>query len=105
MNPAFPEPDPQEPDPFAVIPSNVSDIKPKKQPAIIITRIIAFILFIIGVAVTGWGGLMAYGEKTGWEPPFPNAGRVVIGAGIFICGVAFALYDRRGPFSFLRRIR
>lgn len=96
---------PSEPDPFADLGEGKTYQPTKASGPEVVSKVIAGIGFLGGAGTVAYGVLMLLAERTGWEPPFPGAGRFFGGLGLGICALSLALYDRRWPFSFLRKRR
>ena len=97
------KPETADSNPFADLGEPLSLRRPSRPGALsLLRRVIAGLLLVVGALITAFGALM-YGESKVGALELPSfAGKLMFWAGIGVCLLAFALYDKRGPFRFLR---
>src|SRR5438067_993481 len=97
-------PETPDSDPWADVGPPSPSTKPKKTaPSVILIRVIAAVMFAFGaLIVIPFSILLRLGTAEGiLELPIFVSSWTLYG-GIGICLLAFALYDRRWPFRFLK---
>jgi hypothetical protein len=103
MDPFSPISETPESDPFAGLGKpSPRHVEPRQSGSGVVRKVIAGLMLLAGAGILLVGAL-AYGEGKAAGGPLVVLGHAMIWGGLGVCTLAFALYDRRGPFAFLRR--
>jgi hypothetical protein len=97
-------PDIPDPDPFGGFGDPPPWHIPRRQSASsVVRKVLAGLMLLAGAGIVLAGAVVYAAGKAAdiWHERL--IGHATIWAGLGVCALAFALYDRRGPFAFLRR--